>query len=364
MTSSFNARPSWPRRWLRALAGWRPPRPDAPAAGVAAPSGAAALKLGQPAAATLALRAAAHTDTGPVRTNNEDCVRCVLEDAGALGQQVSLVVVADGMGGHQAGEVASKTLVDRVSALWRQRGAQAPGVVLRSAIEAAHAQVYATACARPECQGMGTTVVALALLGDEAVVAHVGDSRAYLWRQSALQALSEDDTLVNHLLRQGLIAAEQAASHPDHGVLTQALGTRAQAPQIHVSAPMALQAGDVFLLCSDGVHDVLSAAVLARLLGEPETLAQPGATALRLAQAAIAAGTRDNVSVALVCVQHGPADQIAVGAPPVTRSASDSLVRPTRPMQPVMPMQSMQSMQSIPAVTRRTLGWPLSALAP
>jgi serine/threonine protein phosphatase PrpC len=307
MTSFFNAL----RRLVGAPASAAPALPALPTR----PAASQVLPV-----ATLRVRGAAFTDTGPVRTSNEDRVCCMVEEAGALGERVSLVVVADGMGGHQAGEIASQTTVEVVTAEWRQRGAADAGRVLDAAIRRAAAEVFAAASRKREWEGMGTTVVALAVDGDRAIVGHVGDSRAYLWRAGELRQLSEDDTLVNHLLRTGVITAAQMHDHPDRGVLSQALGTRAMAPDVHISAPLAMCAGDLFLLCSDGLHDVLTDSVLARLLGEPGAADDLGATALRLAQAAIAAGTRDNVSVALLAVLE---------AAPATL---DEPLRPTRPV--------------------------------
>ncbi len=274
--------------------------------------------------ATLRVRSAAHSDTGPVRAGNEDCVRCVLEDAGALGERVSLAIVADGMGGHQAGEVASATAVAVITDAWRSRSSNDTARVLRTAIARAGAEVFAAASKRRDWEGMGTTVTVLAVVGDEAHVGYVGDSRAYLMRDGALQALTVDDTLVNHLLRTGAIQPAQAANHPDRGVLSQALGTRAAVPDIHLAPALALRAGDLFLLCSDGLHDVLSDAVLAQMLAQAHGPAATAATDLgalarRLVQAAVAAGTQDNISVVLLA-----ADAPGGAAAPVP-------LRPTRP---------------------------------
>ncbi len=251
-------------------------------------------------------------------------MRCVLEDAGALGERVSLAIVADGMGGHQAGEVASATAVAVITESWRARGGEDTARVLHRAIARAGSEVFAAASKRRDWEGMGTTVTVVAVVGDEAHIGYVGDSRTYLLRDGALQALTVDDTLVNHLLRTGAIEPAQVANHPDRGVLSQALGTRAAGPDIHLEPALALRAGDLVLLCSDGLHDVLSDAVLARLLGEahgPTSTAATdlGALARRLVQAAVAAGTQDNVSVVLLA-----ADAPGAAALPVP-------LRPTRP---------------------------------
>jgi serine/threonine protein phosphatase PrpC len=292
----------------------------------------AANAAGPPLAAvkpTLRVSGAALTDTGPVRPANEDCVRCLLEDGGELGARVSLLIVADGMGGHQAGEVASQTVVDALSEDWHRRPGADVGQLLERAIRRAGAQVYAAASARSEWAGMGTTVVALAVSGDQAIVGHVGDSRAYLYRAGALRALSVDDTLVNHLLRTGAITEAQVPDHPDRGVLSQALGTRPQPAEVHISAPVNLQAGDLFLLCSDGVHDVLTDAVLTLLLSDPGSRGDLATLSRRVIQAAAAAGTQDNISVALMAVEAACSTDAAQALPAAG-------LRPTRPMNPTL----------------------------
>ena len=267
------------------------------------------------AVATIVLRATAYSNTGPVRANNEDRVRCVLENSGELlGERVSLAIVADGMGGHQAGEVASETTVDVVADTWRARDVRADaGAVLKRAIETANTTVYRAAKTRADWEGMGTTVIILGITGDALYLAYVGDSRAYLLRDGMLQQLSEDDTLVNHLIRTGEISAEAAVNHPDRGVLSQALGTQSRVANIHVEPVFSMRAGDVYLLCSDGLHDVVADDVIAQTLATAAEvdLAQVAET---LAALAVAAGTQDNIS--MVVLAAGVPTRVAGAARP------------------------------------------------
>lgn len=265
-------------------------------------------------AASLALRAVVRSTAGPVRTTNEDRARCVLEDAPDHSDpRVALVLLADGMGGHQAGEVAAETTIEVVAQAWRARSGRAPRRVLEKAITHANADVFAASRTRRDWEGMGTTITALAFDGDTAYVGHVGDTRAYLYRQGALRRLTEDDSLVNHLLRTGAIGAAQRDNHPDHGILTQALGTHERLRTIHLDGPFAVQAGDVFVLCTDGLHDVLDDRAIERVLAEVAPLKVPDV----LIERAVAAATQDNISVAVVMA--GAPDAAAAAAPRATR---------------------------------------------
>lgn len=265
------------------------------------------------ATAHLALHALVRSSAGPVRTSNEDRARCLVEERPDRSDpRVTLVLLADGMGGHQAGEIAAETTVDVVAQAWRARRRADPRTVLLRAIEAANARVFAASRTRRDWEGMGTTITALAFDGDAAFVAYVGDTRAYLYRAQALRRLTEDDTLVNHLVRTGAITADKKDGHPDHGVLTQALGTHERLRTIHVEGPFDVRAGDRFLLCTDGLHDVLDDAAIAAVLASEPTERVPDV----LLQRAVAAETKDNVSLALVLAgESAPAIEAARPAP-------------------------------------------------
>lgn len=240
------------------------------------------------------MKTAFRTDVGQVRTINED--RAVIE---RLPGGIVLAVLADGMGGHQAGDVASQTAVDLVvQALAGQEQDLPAGEQekrLRAAIVAANADIYARSISRPELAGMGTTLV-VALAGPErGVIAHVGDSRAYLLRSGQLDRLTEDHSLVNELVRSGQISPEEAEGHPRRNVLTRAVGTEPDVvPDMHewVWSP-----GDTLLLCTDGLTNMMSEAAISGLLQETDDVE---AVADKLLEAALAAGGDDNITVIVV----------------------------------------------------------------
>ena len=196
--------------------------------------------------------------------------RAVNEDAFFFDDDLGLYVVADGMGGHAAGEVASQEAVDTVHGMVRQERPLLEAIaegdtsedtlrrglrVLESSIQAATYMVFGLSQDDPERQGMGTTVSALALCGRYGITAQVGDSRIYLVRAGVASQLTEDHTLVAWQLKQGIITEEEAAVSPHRNVITRAVGSR---DYVQVDTRFfECQDGDVFLLCSDGLHGYL-----------------------------------------------------------------------------------------------------------
>ncbi|MCL5291314.1 MAG: protein phosphatase 2C domain-containing protein, partial [Actinobacteria bacterium] len=159
------------------------------------------------------------------------------------------------MGGHAAGEVASRLAVETVLETWTTGPTASPHQALRAAVRAANAEVFAASLDH-EQRGMGTTLTALALAGSEALVAHVGDSRAYLVRDKQCSQLTSDHSRVAEMLRMRLISPEQAAGHPARSMLTRSLGAE---PAVQVDLERTSMApGDAFVLCSDGVWDLVS----------------------------------------------------------------------------------------------------------
>jgi protein phosphatase len=234
-----------------------------------------------------------HSDTGRQRKANED----------NLFVREPLFVVADGMGGARAGEVASKTAVDAFEQGLPGDGSPEQG--LTEVIADANGRIHDMARSDDQLQGMGTTVTA-AWVGDSDVsIAHVGDSRAYLYRRGTLQLLTQDHSLVNELVIRGKLTEEQAAEHPQRSIITRALGPEASV-EVDTQSRRARD-GDVFLLCSDGLTSMLGDDEIKELLDETSTLAEAGE---RLVQAANDAGGRDNITVVLFRV----ADDAAEGA--------------------------------------------------
>lgn len=240
-------------------------------------------------------RSATLSDLGQVRTNNEDAVLA----------RGNLLAVCDGMGGHEAGEVASATAIETLGrhaaaleALAQEGSSavadhrQAVGEALERAVQASNRAVLDVA-ARNRTNGMGTTLVAVAVVGPHAVIAHVGDSRAWLWRAGELYQLTEDHTVTMLRLQRGLITADQVATDPHRNHLYRAVGL---ADFVDVDlADVALADGDVLMLCSDGLHGVIPERTIASLLGAPD----PMDAARALISAANRAGGPDNVTVAI-----------------------------------------------------------------
>lgn len=236
------------------------------------------------------------SDTGCQRDVNEDYLQYVKpSDADLVARKGVLGMVADGMGGHAAGEVASKLAADVISRLYYRHDGE-PALALQQAFEEANHVIYKTARQNRHLQGMGTTCTALVLRHDMAYVAHVGDSRLYLLRDGVLRLMTEDHSFVRQMVKAGLITAEEARSHPAKHVITRALGA---GPIIEVAvgkAPWPVREGDLFILCSDGLYDLVGEAELQHIL-----LAQPTAAGCeRLIALARERGGYDNISVGLL----------------------------------------------------------------
>ncbi len=234
----------------------------------------------------------AATDAGLVRTGNED--------SSFRGRTV--LAVADGLGGHQAGEVASAIAIAAVSKLDGRQFAypEEAREALVGAILEGNRAVLDKATRDPDSWGMGTTMTAAALAGDRwAQLAQVGDSRAYLMREGeGLRQVTDDQTIVGELVRQGRLTPEEAAHHPQRSVVTRAVGLD---PDLEVDTPPALELspGDQLLLCSDGLTDAVDDARLAEILG---ARLDGQATCQALIDAAIGAGGPDNITVVLLRV--------------------------------------------------------------
>jgi PPM family protein phosphatase len=246
------------------------------------------------------------TETGPVRATNEDCF---LAD-----EALSLFVVADGMGGHAAGEVASQLAVDVIQSFMRcpesAQDVSWPGGLdstlsdagnrLRTAIYLANRRVYLVAAENERYAGMGTTVVCALIDGARLAIGHVGDSRLYVLSQGVLVAYTRDDTWAETILGEQA-DARAIAEHPMRNVLTNVLGARDQT-EIHlVERP--LTDGETILLCTDGVHSVLDDGTLAELLSRPATARE---LATSVVSTALARGSRDNATALVVrCIKVG-----------------------------------------------------------
>ena len=238
----------------------------------------------------MTIQFAAATDVGRLRPNNEDAI---LIDA-ALG----VAALADGMGGYNAGEVASRLCCETVVQSLREHAAlwhDDPRRALLQAIRQANRRVYEEARTHPALRGMATTVVVAGWRDGQLIVAHVGDSRLYRLRQGLLAQLTRDHTLVQDHVDAGLLPASSARLTGYRNLVTRAVGV---APWVDIDlAEHAAQAGDTYLLCSDGLTDMLTDAEIARILRDTGA---SDAAARALVAAANAAGGRDNITVALI----------------------------------------------------------------
>jgi protein phosphatase len=251
----------------------------------------------------IALRYAAHSDLGLLRDGNED--------SGYAGPR--LLVVADGVGGHAAGEVASSIAVAVLSALDEDSPGGELLEALASAVSNANSYLRDMVAGDPDLRGMSTTVTALLRAGSRFGLVHVGDSRCYLLRDGSLQQITHDHTFVQTLIDEGRITAEEADHHPQKSVITNALdGADSVKPDLSVREA---RLGDRYLLCSDGLSNVVSDKTLQETLAGGE---DPDQTAHQLIELALRGGGPDNITVIVadvVDVDAGPSTTpVVVGA--------------------------------------------------
>ncbi len=238
------------------------------------------------------------TDTGRQRRGNED----------ASYARAPLFVVADGMGGAQAGEVASRIAVETFEQGLPESGAPEERLVTR--IQEANERIYSLSQAEREREGMGTTLTAAYLDDTHVAVAHVGDSRAYLFRDGAMQRLTKDHTLVQALVDEEKLTEEEAEQHPQRSIITRALGPEATVKVDTWTYPA--KDGDVLLLCSDGLTSMISEERISEILARAEDLRQAADELIREANEA---GGRDNITVVLSRLEDVGTVAPAVDAP-------------------------------------------------
>ncbi len=252
------------------------------------------------------IKAYGQSDVGRVRSSNED--------AWGVFPDLQFFVVADGMGGHAAGEIASRMAVDTMrdfiqsstqssEVTWPadvDRNLPVPVKRLVSAGKLANEKIYQASRSNPKLGGMGTTMVSVLMDQDTAYVAHVGDSRAYLIRNGKIQRLTEDHSLINDYISQGLLKIEEAGQHPLKHVITRALGSSGKVEVDVKTVP--LSHGDAFLLCSDGLSNLLTDEEM-RVNGL-DSLQDTQAVCQRLIDLANKKGGEDNVTVVLITSTH------------------------------------------------------------
>ncbi len=236
----------------------------------------------------------ARSERGKVRSSNED--------AYAVDSRHRAFLVADGMGGHAAGEVASQLAAQTVEAALAEAAAGPDPDLLRRAVQEANARVYEAQMEKPEFRGMGSTLTVLAFSGGLYHIAQVGDSRAYLLRDGTLRQLTQDHSVVWPLYENGILSKEDIARHPQKNLITRSIGT---CPQVEVDLTSdAASEGDTFLLCSDGLTDVLTDREIALALSAPADTIQDIADSL--VDAANRGGGPDNITVVVVRLARRP----------------------------------------------------------
>lgn len=223
------------------------------------------------------------THVGKVRRNNEDSLIVI---------EPETFVVADGMGGASAGEIASSMLVETVKNFLTNAPAPWDEVTLVKAVAGANRDIWNLSRQNEDYRGMGTTATILYIDGDKAYFAHVGDSRLYLLRDGIIKQITEDHSYVESLVRRGELTEEEARVHPMKNVLTQAVGAMSEVQIDAASFPVRLN--DVFLLCTDGLTNMVDDATIAHILQTSESPADA------LIDAALDGGGKDNVSVIVV----------------------------------------------------------------
>lgn len=210
------------------------------------------------------VRSCAISDVGRKRQKNEDSY--------LINDELNIFVVADGMGGHAGGEYASRIAITTIEEMFRQQNGNTspPEEIVDKAIRDASAKIISKAEEDQALKGMGTTVICLHLDGKRAVLGHVGDSRAYLFRDGALEQLTEDHSLVNEQVKTGLITAEEAKTHQFKNIITRSVGVT---PEVEVDIVIKkLKVGDSFLICSDGLSNLVEMKEMEKELSERETV--------------------------------------------------------------------------------------------
>ncbi|WP_026834851.1 Stp1/IreP family PP2C-type Ser/Thr phosphatase [Eubacterium xylanophilum] len=232
------------------------------------------------------------TDVGLVRNSNQDFVFCSGEQ---IGEFPNLFIVADGMGGHRAGDTASRLCVESFVSQIKQSAKTTPIGLFNEAVEVANASIFEKSSTDEHLQGMGTTVVAAVVIGDTAYIVNVGDSRLYLYGEGFRQ-ITVDHSLVEEMVQSGKIQKEDMRTHPNKNIITRALGTtskvKADCFEVEVNQ------GNVLLLCSDGLTNMLEDTEIERIISENiDNMEEAGK---KLVNAANSSGGKDNISVILV----------------------------------------------------------------
>jgi PPM family protein phosphatase len=309
----------------------------------------------QPPDRRFVLRAALRSDVGLVRSENQDFGMCTSpEEERESAPGGRLLIVADGMGGHRGGATASRLAAETVKAQYLGSDNADIPTVLRESLSRANARIYSEAQSNPDLRGMGTTTSVLAVKNHHGWLAHVGDSRIYLVRDGEIRQLTDDHSLVATMVREGLLTTAEAETHPRRNVLQRSMGV-AEDVEIDVRGPIELREGDIFILCSDGLHGVVKEDEIREVAKLPIE-----AAADEYLRRALERGAPDNVTVIVARVeQAGEAD-----------AASDTFedTQPVEPIDPALFDETVKDTQPLPvaevAAEAPTVEVPAPAPAP
>lgn len=234
------------------------------------------------------------TDIGRKRQLNQDYV---FSSAKPLGNMPNLFIVADGMGGHNAGDYASKCTTETVVSEIQNSFEKNPTIIIKKAIKTANAKIRKEASEHENLFGMGTTLVTATIIGKYLQVSNIGDSRLYLLNKDGLRQITEDHSLVEEMIRLGGLSREDARLHPDKNIITRAIGAKDEVEADFFTEE--LETGDIVLMCSDGLTNMLEDKEIEAILLNPEKeeLIQKGDA---LIKAANENGGKDNIAVVLV----------------------------------------------------------------
>lgn len=242
---------------------------------------------------------AAKTDVGLKRTHNEDSFACYEPDDGSIDSKGSFFVIADGMGGHAAGEVASKLTVDLMIDVFKAEENNDVSFFLKNIFIRTNAEIFRKARNTHKLNGMGTTCTAMIIKNNQAFIAHVGDSRAYIIREGKINQLTEDHSLVWEMMKAGIIDKDQIKQHPQRNVITRSMGFELSVETDIITPPLELMSGDKLILCSDGLNGMVTDEVINNVASSYK----PEKACNELVKIANSNGGSDNVTLIIVKVE-------------------------------------------------------------
>jgi serine/threonine protein phosphatase PrpC len=311
----------------------------------------------------LVVRAALRTDVGLVRSENQDFGTYTTPDEENDHPGGRLLIVADGMGGHRGGATASRLAAETVKAQYLGSETADVPAALRDSLARANARIFSEAQANPDLRGMGTTTSVLAVRDGQGWFAHVGDSRIYRVRGEEITQLTDDHSLVASMVREGLLTPKEAETHPRRNVLQRSMGVSEEV-EIDVKGPFDVQAGDTYILCSDGLHGVVKEDELREIAKLPIE-----AAADEYLRRALERGAPDNVTVIVARVERedGASPEIfddTQPIDPIEASQFDETIREPVPpgpaAEPPAPLEAPATpTQTAPAAGNGVVKWML-----